>query len=62
MRLRPRALVEVELQYVTGKLNELDLPTSAKRTHTKVKGTVKYGDISLLSEKWKKWTKESNIQ
>jgi len=33
IRVRPRAFVEAELQYVIGKLNELELPKSRENEH-----------------------------
>ena len=51
MKVRPRTLVEAEVQYVIGKLNELNLPKNAKTTKRRTKANE--DDITLSSEQWK---------
>jgi len=53
IRVRPRAFVEAELQYVIGKLNEMELLQSARKPNRTGKATRKEGDISLSNETWK---------
>ena len=54
LKVRPRALVEAELQFVIGKLNELDLPETARTGNEKLRNKKGRQEIGLTTERWEK--------